>query len=492
MSKRARAQQATRARAARGDTRHAASLSTAALWLRALAEIPGTIRRDELRLGLLLLLGALAGCLPTGKTVMMHPAEGEGARALWQVAFIREFTIPENYRYQTEEYASVAADPARGLIYVGSRDGTLVAIDDRLGEVMWEIDLGGGISSVPLLAIVDESAALPEGDDQEGAPEGDDPEAAPDGSSKAAPETEAGPAPLRARAAAPNERPDWMFLGTEDGAMVALDLDTREVLWRHKTSGVIRNKPVLGEGVVHFVNSRDEVLTVELRNGEWVWEYAGKFQKSFTVYGRAGLAYLPPGEAGDAGVLYTGFADGRVIALQASTGAVLWSEPLAPPSVDMFVDVDTTPVLVPERGELIVANQNSGVFALNLADGAHRWNTAIRAVGSLVPGPGDMLIAASSLEGLHGLEFDGRIRWRQQLDPGGIAAPLVVGNTVYLAHSDVGLLAYAAEDGQLLARLDNGSGSSGQPVFDPVLGRVYATSDRGQLYALVLASEYLD
>ena len=81
-----------------------------------------------------------------------------------QVAFIREFTIPENYRYQTEEYASVAADPARGLVYVGSRDGTLVAIDDRLGEVMWEIDLGGGISSVPLLAIVDESAALPEGD----------------------------------------------------------------------------------------------------------------------------------------------------------------------------------------------------------------------------------------------------------------------------------------------------------------------------------------
>jgi outer membrane protein assembly factor BamB len=429
------------------------------------------------RLPLLLGLLALAGgCQAPDKTIVLHPIEGEGARALWQVAFVREFTIPENYRFQTEEYASVAADPARGLVYVGSRDGNLLALDDRHGEVVWELALGGGISSVPLLAVVDLGEA----------------EAAP-GEGEAAPvEGEAAPVEgeevraVRSRAAAAGERANWMLLGTDDGAMVALDLDSRTVVWRHETSGVIRNPPVLGEGVVHFVNSRDEVLAVDLRGGEWVWEYAGKFQKNFTVHGRAGLAYLPPSGAGEAGVLYTGFADGRVVALQAGSGAALWSEPLAPPAADMFVDVDTTPLLVPERGELIVANQTSGVFALNMADGARRWNTGIRAVGSLVAGPGDMVVAASSLEGLHGLEFDGRIRWRQQLDPGGIATPLIVGNIVYVGHSDVGLLAYAVQDGVLLGRLDNGSGTSGQPVFDPVLGRVYATSDRGQLYALVL------
>lgn len=414
-------------------------------------------------LGLLALDLLITGCRPSDKTLMLHEARGEGARALWQVAFIREFTIPENYRYQTEEYASVAADPARGLVYVGSRDGTLLALEDRHGEVAWEIDLGGGISSVPLLVVIEPSTGDAKAEDD-------------------------GPA-IRARSAAPGERPHWMLLGTDDGAMVALDLETHAVLWRHATSGVVRNPPVLGEGVVHFVNSRDEVLAIELSNGEWVWEHAGKFQKNFTVQGRAGLAYLPPTEAGRAGVLFTGFADGRVVALQASSGAALWTEPLAPAGADMFIDVDTTPLLVPERGELIVANQTSGLFALNLADGARRWNTEIRAVGSLVQGPGGMLIAASSLEGLHGLEFDGRIRWRQQLDPGGLTSPLVVGNTVYIGHSDVGLLAYAAEDGLLLARLDNGSGSSGEPVFDPVLGRVYATSDRGQLYALALTGE---
>ena len=50
---------------------------------------------------------------------------------------------------------------------------------------------------------------------------------------------------------------------------------------------------------------------------------------------------------------------------------------------------------------------------------------------------------------------------------------------------------YASADGEMLAMFANGSGSSGQPSFDPVLGRVYASSDRGQLYALRLADDVL-
>src|SRR5690606_16683132 len=123
------------------------------------------------------------------------------------------------------------------------------------------------------------------------------------------------------------------------------------------------------------------------------------------------------------------------------------------------------------RGELLVANQASGVFALSLADGGRRWNTRILAVGSLAEAPGGVVLAASSREGLFGLERDGRIRWHQQLDPGSLATPLVVGTTAFVAHSDAGLMVFATGDGELLARFFNGSGSSGQPVFDPGLGR---------------------
>jgi outer membrane protein assembly factor BamB len=403
---------------------------------------------------LVLALLGVVGCATSTPTVLVHPDEAEAARALWTVDFVREFTVPEPFRYQTEEYGSAVADPSRGLVYVGSRDGSLLALDDRSGEVVWETDIGGGLCSVPILVVVDLELGL-------------------------------GHAP------SPGERPDWMITGTDDGALVALDLDGHEVVWRYRTGGLVRTPAVVGEGVVHFANSRDQILAVDLRGGEWVWEFDGEFQKDFTVYGRAGIAYLPPpqdeGAADVGGVVYTGFADGKVIAIDAASGSTKWVESLAPADGKaLFVDIDTTPVIVPERGELLVANQSSGVFALALADGAQRWNTPLRAVGSLAAAPAGLLLAASSLEGLFALEPDGRVRWHQQLDPGSVATPLVVGGTVFIAHSDMGLLAYSTADGELLALLFNGSGSSGQPSFDPVLGRVYASSDRGWLYALRL------
>jgi outer membrane protein assembly factor BamB len=409
------------------------------------------------RAGLVALsLSAALACGPSTPTVLVHAPESEAARALWSIDFVREFTVPEPFRYQTEEYGSAVADPSRGLVYVGSRDGTLLALDDRRGEVVWESDIGGGLSSVPILVKVDLEVGL-------------------------------GHVPI------PGEQPDWMITGTDDGALVAIDLETRAVVWRYRTGGLVRKPAIIGDGVVHFANSRDQILAVDLRGGEWVWEFDGEFQKDFTVYGRAGLAYLPAGssdgsaEGADAGVIYTGLADGKVIAIDAGSGSTKWIESLAPvDGQNMFVDIDTTPVIVPELGELVVANQTSGVFAHGLADGSERWNTPIRAVGSLAAAPGGLVLAASSLEGLFALELDGRVRWHQQLDPGSLATPLVVDGTVIVAHSDAGLLAYATANGELLGYLFNGSGSSGQPSFDPVLGRVYASSDRGWLYALRL------
>jgi outer membrane protein assembly factor BamB len=267
---------------------------------------------------------ACVACGPVERTVLVHEPEAEGAKALWAVDFIHEFTVPENYRYRTEEYGSAAADPARNLVYVGSRDGMLTALDDQSGKYVWELEVGGGLSSTPLLVVVDRERGL-------------------------------------ARVAAPGERPDWMLIGTDDGAMTAIDLETREVAWRYRTSGLIRTPAVLGEGVVYFANSRDEVFAVSVLEGDWVWQFSGEFQKDFTVYGRAGLAYLPPIELGDgitdAGVVYTGLADGKVVALDSVSGAPKWTEPLAPLDGErVFNDVDTTPLIDVERGELLVAS----------------------------------------------------------------------------------------------------------------------------------------
>ena len=117
-----------------------------------------------------------------------------------------------------------------------------------------------------------------------------------------------------------------------------------------------------------------------------------------------------------------------------------------------------------------------------IADGA-KFKVAVFELNANSHG---MRRALANALAIQAIERDGRIRWHQQLDPGALATPLVVGSAAFVAHSDAGLLVFASSDGELLARFFNGSGSSGQPTFDPVLRRVYASSDRGQLYALGL------
>jgi outer membrane protein assembly factor BamB len=137
-----------------------------------------------------------------------------------------------------------------------------------------------------------------------------------------------------------------------------------------------------------------------------------------------------------------------------------------------------------DRGELVVTGQSTGVHGLDPADGTVRWRFPVRGAGTVVRGPGPLLLLSSSVEGAMAIEPGGRLRWRQQVDAGVLSPPLLVGDTAVLTHSDVGLLAFDARTGEPLVQLDTGSGMSGLPTWDPGAERVYAVSNRGMLVAL--------
>lgn len=284
-----------------------------------------------------------------------------------------------------------------------------------------------------------------------------------------------------------------MVFGTDDGVLYAWDLEAREPLWTYETSGTIRNAPVVGEDVVYFTNSREQVFALDLRDGTWRWQYEQELPKDFTIHGRAGLTLVAQEDSvsGEVGVIYTGFDDGRVAAIGATSGEALWVTNLASEQADQFADVDSTPLVLEDMGQLVVACQGTGVFGLSLADGSVRWNKPVLGAGTVVEGPGGVLIFASSLEGIYAIEPGGRERWHQQVDPGVLSDPVVVGHTVFFTHSESGLLAFDTRSGEYLARLDVGSGMSSKPLYDAPSGRFYVTSNRGMLFAFQVA-EHVD
>ncbi|MCY1062256.1 PQQ-binding-like beta-propeller repeat protein [Nannocystis sp. SCPEA4] len=471
-------------------------------------------------LGHVALAMSLGACAGETRTVMPHPELSPGARANLELARVQQIALHDYGVLNPDEFAGVAPDPGRRLIYVGTRAGSLLALSMETGAVEWEQQFPGAISSVPKLS--------------------------PDG--------------------------ELMLLGTDNGDLLAIELDTRKTRWSYATLGTIRNEPLIRENTVFVVNSRDQVFALELNTGAWRWQYEQPYPTEFTVHGHAGLAYLEgegvvtqtiespadasgiaaevmPGEAGEpaeggetgdgdiepaeavksepapsgspaasepaksgsagapvepvksgeggaapasgaaeagpstppAGTIFTGFSNGKVAAIGAQSGEPLWLASAAPPAGGDFVDSDGTPLILTDRGELVVTGQSTGVYGLALADGLERWYRPLRGAGTVVAGPRGLMIVASALEGVFALEHGGRVRWRQQLNPGFVQTPLVVGDIAFVAHSDDGLLAYDVETGEYLASLNTGSGISGPPVYDGELRRFYTMSNRGML-----------
>ncbi|MCA9717720.1 MAG: PQQ-binding-like beta-propeller repeat protein, partial [Myxococcales bacterium] len=371
-------------------------------------------------------------------TVELYPEDDAAPRQVMDLMFMQRLTLPDNFVLRPDEFAGVTTDHKRGVLYVGSREGTLFALDGNDGSVAWEIPISGSISSIPVFA----------------------------------------------------EDDNVLVFGTDNGALVALDLETRAPRWSYETPGTIRNQPLIHGEIVYFANSRDQIYALDLATGDWRWQYPADeslFQTNFTVHGRSGLSLLELGDGVSSdGVVFSGFDDGRVVALGANSGVPLWTTSVAPPERGDFVDADGTPLVDANAGELVVSGASTGVYGLSIDDGSQRWHKPVKGAGSVIAGPGGVLVFTSSLEGIFGIERGGRERWRQQVDPGVLSTPVIVDDLVFVTHSDTGLLTLDARTGEFLARLDTGSGVSSVPSYDPVTQRFYAVTNRGDLLAFAV------
>ena len=79
------------------------------------------------------ILLSLQGCGLSDPGVVLYPSPHDGARDVLSLAFQQRITLPDNFVLRPDEYAGVATDHRRGLLYVGGREGTLVALDGNTG-----------------------------------------------------------------------------------------------------------------------------------------------------------------------------------------------------------------------------------------------------------------------------------------------------------------------------------------------------------------------
>ena len=150
---------------------------------------------------------------------------------------------------------------------------------------------------------------------------------------------------------------------------------------RAKFKGGIEHSPEIAEHSLYLATAADRVFAVDPANGKMRWQYERDTPEGFTIHGNAA-----PRQRG--GLVFAGFSDGYLVALQRRQRRLAWSRSLAAAS-DQFVDVDATPIIVGDK--LLAASFSGGLYALRAKDGEVLWHTLIDGTSALAIGENESL-----------------------------------------------------------------------------------------------------
>jgi outer membrane protein assembly factor BamB len=289
--------------------------------------------------------------------------------------------------------------------------------------------------------------------------------------------------------AAPTVHRGAVFVGTSDGFLIALEAQTGEERWRYQSRGPIAEAPVIAGTMVVFANEADQVYALDARKGTYRWQYKAETPEEYTLRGHAGVAV-------DGDLVFTGFANGTMVALRLENGSVAWSTSLKG-DADRFVDVDATPVVVGDT--LYVTSSSGGLYALDKTTGLVRWRAPIfdaaapgstGVTGALAADRERIYVAAADL-GIYALDHNGNVLWRQGTRGGGEpATPVITGDLVVYTLAGDGVFLADRKTGEVYEWFNPGEGVSATPTVDD--GAIYIMSNRGIMYAFDLESPYLD
>ncbi|WP_336022512.1 PQQ-binding-like beta-propeller repeat protein [Halobellus salinisoli] len=275
----------------------------------------------------------------------------------------------EQWVFRTDGSVSGAPAAVDGTVYVGSTDATLYALDTAARETRWTYETGGGIEAAPTVT---------------------------DGT---------------------------VYVGSDDNSLHAVDIDDGTAIWTFETGGIITSTPAVADGTVYVGSADGSVYAVDATSGTERWSYATD----------NGVNSSP---AVAAGTVYVSSSDGHLYALDAATGERSWRFPLEGLG-------GTSPAVADGAVYVTEGVQGTRIHALDADTGERRWSGETGASVRSSPAVADGVVYVTSTDSyVYAIETtEGDLLWR--LSPGDsiTASPTVVDDTVYVGSTDGSLYA---------------------------------------------------
>jgi parallel beta-helix repeat protein len=228
---------------------------------------------------------------------------------------------------------------AYGKVYVAAFDHKVFCLDAATGEHIWNYTTGGWMRSSP--AVVDGKVYV--GSDGGGVY-----------CLNASTKTQIWNCPIGSwtYTSSPAVAYGRVYVGSVDGKVHCIDAATGAPIWNYTTDGWVVSSPAVAYGKIYVGSYDNKVYCLDAVTKELIWNYTALGD----VHSSPAVAY---------GKIYVGSADGRVYCLNASTRAQIWN-------FTTGSAVYSSPAVA--DGKVYVGSFDNKTYCLDASTGVSIWN----------------------------------------------------------------------------------------------------------------------
>ncbi|MFW5431289.1 MAG: outer membrane protein assembly factor BamB [Methylophilaceae bacterium] len=269
-----------------------------------------------------------------------------------------------------------------------------------------------------------------------------------------------------------------VLVGTNRGNLIAYDVSGK-LVWKSQLSSEILSAPRYADGLVVARSGDNRIYGLDAADGTRKWVYERKLP-ALSLRSSAGIVV-------DGGAVYAGFSGGKMAAIRADNGKLLWETTVAIPKgvteIERIADITSLPVVA---GPVVYAVAYQGrVAAVDRVNGKVLWNRQISSYTGM-SFEDEKLYISHALGSIYSLDYaTGRTFWRQgDLLNRRLTAPLPVNDMVAVGDLEGYVHLLDIDDGKFSSRIkvDSNAVMSIIPGNSPSQ-LIVATRDGG-LYAI--------
>jgi outer membrane protein assembly factor BamB len=282
-----------------------------------------------------------------------------------------------------------------------------------------------------------------------------------------------------------SEDGERLYATTGGGVVTALNAGDGSEIWKAQPGGPLRGAPTLSNGNVYVMSQDNQLFALAQSDGAVVWSDTGTVETT-GVFGVGAPAAAQ-------GSVVAGFSSGELNAYRYENGRVLWGDALSRTSISTSVatltDIDADPVI--DRGRVFAIGEGGRMASYELVSGQRLWELNIGGIATPLV-VGDWVFVVTDKARLFAItRATGKVRWISELPawrkpqkktgPIRWRGPILAGGKLILVSTEGAMASVDPATGQTLQERELNQSLTLSPIVADNM--LYLLTDEGRILA---------